>query len=162
MKKQERADLVRQRLGELYPDPTIPLDHRDEFTLLVAVLLSAQCTDKKVNEVTPESVPRRPDARQDAAIGRGQDLGNHPSARTVETESQESGRTFVDSGRGTWRSRSADVRAVGSIARCRPQDSQRGDGSSVWRAGFSGRYAHSSAGSAVGTFQRQERGANGT
>ena len=54
MKKQERADLVRQRLGELYPDPPIPLDHHDDFTLLVAVLLSAQCTDKKVNEVTPE------------------------------------------------------------------------------------------------------------
>lgn len=54
MKKQERADVVRQRLGELYPDPPIPLDHHDDFTLLVAVLLSAQCTDKKVNEVTPE------------------------------------------------------------------------------------------------------------
>lgn len=54
MKKQERADLVLLRLDELYPDPPIPLDHRDDFTLLVAVLLSAQCTDKKVNEVTPE------------------------------------------------------------------------------------------------------------
>ena len=54
MKKQERADLIRTRLKELYPDPPIPLDHHDEFTLLVAVLLSAQCTDKKVNEVTPE------------------------------------------------------------------------------------------------------------
>lgn len=54
MKKQERADLVLRRLGELYPDPPIPLDHRDEFTLLVAVLLSAQCTDKKVNEITPD------------------------------------------------------------------------------------------------------------
>ena len=54
MKKQERADLVRQRLDQLYPDPPIPLDHHDEFTLLVAVLLSAQCTDKKVNEITPE------------------------------------------------------------------------------------------------------------
>ena len=54
VKKQERADVVRQRLGELYPDPPIPLDHRDEFTLLVAVLLSAQCTDRKVNEVTPD------------------------------------------------------------------------------------------------------------
>ncbi len=54
MKKQERAEIVRQRLDELYPDPPIPLDHRDDFTLLVAVLLSAQCTDKKVNEVTPE------------------------------------------------------------------------------------------------------------
>ncbi|EMI20715.1 DNA-(apurinic or apyrimidinic site) lyase [Rhodopirellula maiorica SM1] len=54
MKKQERADHVRQRLSVLYPDPPIPLDHTDEFTLLIAVLLSAQCTDKKVNEVTPE------------------------------------------------------------------------------------------------------------
>jgi len=53
VKKQERADIVRRRLAELYPDPPIPLDHRDEFTLLVAVLLSAQCTDKKVNEITP-------------------------------------------------------------------------------------------------------------
>ena len=53
MKKQERADLVRARLEELYPDPPIPLDHKDSFTLLIAVLLSAQCTDKKVNEVTP-------------------------------------------------------------------------------------------------------------
>ena len=54
MKKQQRAELIRTRLNELYPDPPIPLDHRDDFTLLVAVLLSAQCTDKKVNEVTPE------------------------------------------------------------------------------------------------------------
>ncbi len=54
MRKQQRAELIQQRLSELYPDPPIPLDHRDEFTLLVAVLLSAQCTDKKVNEVTPE------------------------------------------------------------------------------------------------------------
>ncbi len=54
MKKQERADLVQQRLDEHYPNPPIPLDHTDDFTLLCAVLLSAQCTDKKVNEVTPE------------------------------------------------------------------------------------------------------------
>ena len=53
MKKQERADLVRRRLAELYPDPPIPLQHQDPFTLLVAVVLSAQCTDKKVNEITP-------------------------------------------------------------------------------------------------------------
>lgn len=54
MNKQERADVVLERLGELYPDPPIPLDHQDDFTLLVAVLLSAQCTDKKVNEITPK------------------------------------------------------------------------------------------------------------
>ena len=44
---------VDRRLAELYPRPPIPLDHRDAYTLLVAVLLSAQCTDKRVNLVTP-------------------------------------------------------------------------------------------------------------
>ena len=53
MRKQERAEVVHKRLAELYPAPPIPLDHRDPFTLLVAVLLSAQCTDKMVNKVTP-------------------------------------------------------------------------------------------------------------
>jgi endonuclease-3 len=51
--KQTRADFVRRRLAELYPATPIPLDHRDPYTLLVAVVLSAQCTDRRVNEVTP-------------------------------------------------------------------------------------------------------------
>jgi endonuclease-3 len=46
MNRQQRADYVRERLGQLYPDPPIPLDHRDPYTLLIAVLLSAQSTDK--------------------------------------------------------------------------------------------------------------------
>ena len=54
MRKQERVDFILQRLQALYPEPPIPLDHRDPFTLLVAVLLSAQCTDERVNQVTPE------------------------------------------------------------------------------------------------------------
>jgi endonuclease III len=49
-----RAALIGRRLEELYPRPPIPLRHRDAYTLLVAVVLSAQCTDKRVNEVTPE------------------------------------------------------------------------------------------------------------
>lgn len=53
MKKTERAELILERLEELYPDPPIPLDHTNPFTLLVAVLLSAQCTDERVNKVTP-------------------------------------------------------------------------------------------------------------
>jgi endonuclease-3 len=54
MRKQERVDFILQRLQALYPEPPIPLDHRDPFTLLIAVLLSAQCTDERVNQVTPE------------------------------------------------------------------------------------------------------------
>ena len=53
MRKQERADHVRIRLAGLYPETPIPLDHTDAYTLLVAVLLSAQCTDVRVNQVTP-------------------------------------------------------------------------------------------------------------
>lgn len=51
--KKERAALVQQRLEELYPDPPIPLQHKDAYTLLIAVLLSAQCTDERVNQITP-------------------------------------------------------------------------------------------------------------
>lgn len=53
MLKQERADHLRRRLEQLYPKTPIPLDHTDSYTLLVAVLLSAQCTDVRVNQVTP-------------------------------------------------------------------------------------------------------------
>ena len=53
MHKQQRADHVRRRLQELYPETPIPLDHKDAYTLLIAVLLSAQCTDVRVNLVTP-------------------------------------------------------------------------------------------------------------
>ena len=53
MTKAERGVFIDRRLAELYPETPIPLDHRDAYTLLVAVLLSAQCTDKRVNLVTP-------------------------------------------------------------------------------------------------------------
>lgn len=53
MTRAERADYVLKRLAQLYPDPPVPLDHKDAYTLLVAVLLSAQCTDLRVNQVTP-------------------------------------------------------------------------------------------------------------
>ncbi|HEY1848597.1 MAG TPA: endonuclease III [Opitutaceae bacterium] len=49
-----RAELVDRVLAKLYPKPAIPLDHKDAYTLLVAVVLSAQCTDKRVNLITPE------------------------------------------------------------------------------------------------------------
>jgi len=51
--RQSRADYVARRLARLYHETPIPLDHWDPYTLLVAVLLSAQCTDKRVNTVTP-------------------------------------------------------------------------------------------------------------
>ena len=60
MKRKEKATRIGQILDELYPDPPIPLDHRDPYTLLIAVLLSAQTTDQRVNLVTPELFARAP------------------------------------------------------------------------------------------------------
>ena len=54
MKRSEKATIIGKTLDELYPKTPIPLDHDSSYTLLVAVMLSAQTTDKKVNEVTPK------------------------------------------------------------------------------------------------------------
>jgi len=68
LRKQERAALILRRLEDHYPETPVPLDHSDAFTLLVAVLLSAQCTDKKVNEVTPALFAAGPDPAAMAAL----------------------------------------------------------------------------------------------
>ena len=54
MIKSERVSYILHRLEELYPETPVPLDHSDPFTLLIAVLLSAQCTDVRVNQITPK------------------------------------------------------------------------------------------------------------
>lgn len=54
LSRQAKADAIAQMLEDLYPETPIPLDHQDPYTLLVAVLLSAQCTDERVNKVTPD------------------------------------------------------------------------------------------------------------
>ena len=53
MNKTQRIPFISETLNEVYPDPPIPLSHSSTFTLLIAVILSAQCTDKRVNQVTP-------------------------------------------------------------------------------------------------------------
>ena len=53
MNKPQRVAFIQQTLAQLYPAPPVPLNHKDPFTLLIAVLLSAQCTDERVNKITP-------------------------------------------------------------------------------------------------------------
>ncbi|MFM7619556.1 MAG: endonuclease III domain-containing protein [Bacteroidota bacterium] len=53
MKKKEKVAFIIEELERLYPETPVPLDHTDAYTLLIAVLLSAQCTDVRVNQVTP-------------------------------------------------------------------------------------------------------------
>ena len=76
MKKHERAAVVLERLNAHYPEPPIPLDHSDPFTLLIAVLLSAQCTDKKVNEVTPALFAAGPTPEAMAALNENEILSH--------------------------------------------------------------------------------------
>ena len=67
MVKQERAAFISKRLNEIYPETPVPLNHRDAYQLLVAVLLSAQCTDARVNIVTPGLFAKASNA-QDMAV----------------------------------------------------------------------------------------------
>jgi endonuclease-3 len=68
MNKKEKAERIRRQLASLYPAPPVPLDHKDAFTLLVAVMLSAQTTDARVNMVTPALFAKAPDAKKMAAL----------------------------------------------------------------------------------------------
>jgi endonuclease III len=68
MKRSDKALRIQKQLAELYPNPPIPLDHLDTYTFLVAVMLSAQTTDKKVNEVTPALFKKAPTPALMAAL----------------------------------------------------------------------------------------------
>ena len=72
MKKSERAQIILKELKKLYPSPPIPLNHTNAFTLLVAVVLSAQSTDKKVNELTKElyKVADTPEKMKELGVSR--------------------------------------------------------------------------------------------
>jgi len=70
LKKAERVELIFNTLQTLYPEPPVPLDHTDPYTLLIAVLLSAQCTDERVNQVTPHlfAKARSPEAMVNLSV----------------------------------------------------------------------------------------------
>ena len=68
MRRAEKAQRIERMLAEMYPDPPVPLDHASPFQFLVAVLMSAQTTDLKVNEVTPALFERAPDAASMAVM----------------------------------------------------------------------------------------------
>lgn len=71
MKKKEKIEFIQKTLDDLYPETPIPLDHSDPFTLLIAVLLSAQCTDARVNTVTPALFKKGPTPKKMAKLDVG-------------------------------------------------------------------------------------------
>ena len=68
MRKSERSEKIRKILDEYFPDPDVPLKHSDSFTLLIAVLLSAQCTDERVNSITPKLFKKAEDPEKMALL----------------------------------------------------------------------------------------------
>jgi endonuclease-3 len=75
VRRADKAERIGEILDEIYPETPIPLDHTDPYTLLVAVALSAQTTDKKVNQVTPELFAVAPTPDKMAALDPDEILG---------------------------------------------------------------------------------------
>ena len=100
MGRAEKAERIVQMLEDLYPEVPIPLDHTDAYTLLVAVALSAQTTDKKVNEVTPALFAKANTPAKMAALEvdtiRGVDSGDW-SCTDQGKEFEENGRAACQS-----------------------------------------------------------------
>ena len=69
MTKKEKVVFIQNKLNELFPHPDIPLVHKDAYTLLVSVVLSAQCTDERVNQVTPLLFKKADDPYKMAKLG---------------------------------------------------------------------------------------------
>ncbi len=88
MKRAEKAAIVAEELARAFPEPEVPLHHRDAFTLLVAVMLSAQCTDARVNIVTPALFAAAPDAATLAAMDRREVKALIATCGLAETKAQ--------------------------------------------------------------------------
>jgi len=70
MKISEKVKFIQKTLDEIFPNPPVPLNHQDPFTLLIAVLLSAQCTDERVNQITPKLFALADNALAMSKLGR--------------------------------------------------------------------------------------------
>jgi endonuclease-3 len=147
MTRKEKAGFVAEKLTELYPKTTIPLDHTDPYTLLVAVVLSAQCTDKKVNEITPLlfAKARNPQQMMKLSVEEIQDIIRPCGLSPMKSKGIHGLSRII-----LWRSTVAryppNMEALERYARRGPQDGQRGDGASLRGAGLSGGYPHPPAG----------------
>ena len=78
MNKSERINIVSRILDEKYKETPVPLDHSDPFTLLIAVLLSAQCTDERVNKVTPLLFEKASDPQEMSKLSEKKNIWNYP------------------------------------------------------------------------------------
>ena len=160
MRKQEKIQRIGEILDDLYPDPPMPLDHRDPYTLLVAVALSAQTTDKKVNEVTPALFDARVHARGDGRAGARSHPPDHPRGRaSLRPRRRTSGPLRHRSSTPAARC-GPDWAFLEGARRRGPQDGERRHVARVRCARVPGRHPHPPAREAVGSVRRDERGAD--
>jgi hypothetical protein len=124
MRRGDKADLIGTILDERYPDPPIPLDHRDPYTLLVAVALSAQTTDKKVNQVTPALFERADTPEKMLALGPDEILGLIREVGLAPTKAKN---LWLARAHRRVRRRGPRLGVPRVAAGRRPQDGQRGD-----------------------------------
>ena len=88
MRLKQKVEYIASKLEELYPNPEIPLDHENNFTFLIAVMLSAQSTDKKVNEITPKlfSIANTPEKMDRLKVNEIRDLLIDPKPKAEDQE----------------------------------------------------------------------------
>ena len=136
MRRGEKAERIGVILDDLYPDPPIPLDHRDPYTLLVAVALSAQTTDKKVNQVTPALFDRAPTPAAMAALDPDEILGYIREVGLAPTKSKNlwtAANQIVDAGGEVigfclCELSTPEAGAIGRVAEIGVVPANRGDG----------------------------------
>ena len=97
MNRKIKAALIRSILQKHFPHPKIPLDHSTPYTLLIAVLLSAQCTDKRVNEITPKlfSLAKTPYEMVKLSISLKTAVGAGKKAQSFDPEPLDAGVAFT-------------------------------------------------------------------
>ena len=153
MLKKERADYIQQRLNQLYPETPIPLDHKNNFELLVAVLLSAQCTDIRVNQITPALFAEADNAFDmqhvpvDSIYKIVRPCGLAPQKSSAISNLSK---ILVEQYNGEVPD---DWGSPGVIARRRPQNCQCRYVTGLWPSGLSCGYAHPSSRSTLGPNQ---------
>ena len=117
MKKKERALLIEKKLNELYPNPKAPLNHSNAFTLLIAVLLSAQTTDKRVNIVTKDLFKLASNPEKMLKLGEKKNIRFNKDLWIGSKKSQGNCRDLKNSASKIQGQSSKKVSLVGGIAR---------------------------------------------
>ena len=153
MKKKEKVQKIQTILQDLYPDPAAPLNHSDPYTLLVAVMLSAQTTDKKGQRGNPAPFFFGGYTQKNVqAFGRNHSRGDKAN-RTIQYQSEKSQKAQPDYRPKTQWHCSTKLRRSRGPSGCGAQDGQRCNVPSIWGASLSCRYTYSQTRISLGAIQ---------